>query len=137
MGKLNSVQLIGNMGAPIQMHFFGDDNCIGRVSLATTEKYKNREGEMVENVEWHNLVFRNKVAKIIEKYTKKGSMLFVEGRLKYRSYESEGVTKFVTEINVRNFEFLSPSSSTSSSKQTTVETPPQQNGSEPDDDLPF
>ena len=111
MGKLNKVMLIGNFGDAIQMHHFDGGNCIGRVSLATTETYKNKEGEKVENVEWHNLTFRNKSAEIVEKYTKKGSKLYIEGRLKYRKWEDkEGIKRYSTEIHVNEFEFLTPAS---------------------------
>jgi len=106
MGKTNKVILIGNFGDAIQMHHFDGGGCLGRVSMATTEKYKNKAGEVVSNTEWHNLVFRNKGAEVIEKYTKKGSKLYVEGRLKYTSWEKDGVKMYGTEIHVNEFEFL-------------------------------
>lgn len=146
MGKLNKVQLIGNLGDDIKMHFFDGGGCIGRVSLATTEKYKKQDNSVVENTEWHSLVFRNKLAETIDKWTSKGSQLYVEGRLKYRQWEQDGVTKYSTEIHVREFEFLSKSENTTKGGTTeTTETPPkqQQSSAQPtppddsEDDLPF
>ena len=106
MGRLNKIQLIGNLGDDVKMKYFEGENCVGNVSLATTEKYTNRAGEIVENTEWHFLVFRNKGAQLIEKWTKKGSKLFVEGRLKYRAWDDNGKTRYVPEIHVNEFEFL-------------------------------
>lgn len=138
--------LIGNFGDDVKMHYFDGGGCIGRVSLATTEKYKKQDGTVVTNTEWHNLVFRNKLAETIEKWTSKGSQLYVEGRLKYRQWEQDGVTKYSTEIHVREFEFLSKSENTTKGGTTeTTETPPkqQQSSAQPtppddsEDDLPF
>lgn len=151
MGKTNKVILIGNFGDDIKMHHFDGGGCIGRVSLATTEKYKKQDGTVVTNTEWHSLVFRNKQAEIIDKYTGKGSQLYVEGRLKYRQWEQDGVTKYSTEIHVNEFEFLSSSKAESDNKggtTTTTEKPPKQSQStqneqkpdavdDADDDLPF
>ena len=101
--------LIGNFGDEIKVHYFEGGNCVGRVPLATTETYTNKNtGEKVQNTEWHNLVFRNKGCEIIEKYTSKGDKLFVEGRLKYRVWQGEdGKNNYSTEIHVNDFEFLS------------------------------
>jgi single-strand DNA-binding protein len=138
MGKLNKVQLIGNFGDAIQMHHFDGGGCIGRVSLATTETYTKKDtNEKVENVEWHNVVFRNKQAEIIEKYTEKGSKMFVEGRLKYRKWDDkDGVTRYSTEIIVKEFEFLSASKKADNQTQTTSSAGPVPPQGE-NDDLPF
>jgi len=140
MGRLNKVQLIGNFGGEIQMHHFDGGGVIGRVSMATTETYTKKDtNEKVSNTSWHNLVFRNKGAEVIEKYTKKGSKLYVEGRLKYTSWEKDGVKMYGTEIHVNEFEFLD--SKPTDANNTTASagpTPPQ--GDEPPeggDDLPF
>lgn len=137
MGKLNKVTLIGNFGDAIQIHHFDGGGCIGRVSLATTETYKNKEGEKVENVEWHNLVFRNKAAEIVEKYTKKGSKLYIDGRLKYKQWEDkEGIKRYSTQIHVNEFEFLTLAS-TNPNKTTASAGPTPPLKDENGDDLPF
>ncbi len=141
MGKTNKVILIGNFGDAIQMHYFEGGGCIGRVSLATTETYTKKDsGEKVQNTEWHNLVFKNKLAETIEKYTTKGSRMYVEGRLKYQKWEKDGVTRYTTEIHVRDFEFLSvngESSGTNQPTQSAPPNPPAYSGGGEDDDLPF
>lgn len=140
MGKTNKVMLIGNLGDKIKMHYFEGGNCLGRVSLATTETYKNKEGEKVTSTEWHNIVFRNKQAEVVEKYTDKGSKLYVEGRIKYREYEKDGEKKYMTEIVVNDFEFLSASNNTqqeqSGQNNNQAQTPDNTNN-ESENDLPF
>ena len=139
MGKTNKVLLIGNFGDAIQMHHFENGNCIGRVSMATTETYLKKDtGEKVSNTSWHNLVFRNKGAQAVEKYTKKGSKLFVEGKLRYTSWEKDGVKMYRTEIHVNEFEFLDskpkdPNTTSASAGPTPPENIPPEEGY----DLPF
>lgn len=135
MGKLNKVLLIGNLGEDVKMHFFDDGGCIGRVSLATTERYKKKgSDEYIENTEWHSLVFNGKRAEIAAKYMKKGSKVYIEGRLKYRSWEdSEGQKKYSTEIRVNEFEFLEKVESSESSSRPPQAPPEESQG----DDLPF
>ena len=107
MGKTNIVMLIGNLGKDVELKYFDNGGCVGRTSMATTEKYKNKNtGETVENTSWHNLLFSGKGAEIVAKYTKKGSKLFVSGSINYRSWESDGKTNYMTEIKVKEFEFL-------------------------------
>lgn len=107
MRDLNRVCLIGRTGDDVQLHFFdGSTNCVGRVSLATQYEYKKQSGEEVKETEWHNLLLRNKTAEIVAQYCKKGSKIYVEGRLKYRSYQKDGVTKYYTEIEVTDFQFI-------------------------------
>lgn len=136
MGKLNSIQLIGNLGSEVTMKHFDGGGCVGNVSMATTETYKNKQGEKVENTEWHRLVFRNKAAEIVEKYTEKGSPLWIEGRLKYRQWEKDGVKHTTAEIHVNNFEFLGSKKSTTKPEPAKPAEPapltPEQ-----EDDLPF
>lgn len=137
MGKTNKVILIGNLGDNIKMNYFEGGNCIGRASLATTETYKNKEGEKVTSTEWHNIVFRNKMAEVVEKHTEKGSKLYVEGRIKYREYEKEGVKKYMTEIVVNDFEFLSQSSNNQTNNQPSESQNQTNNQEQPESDLPF
>lgn len=104
---LNKVHLIGNLGNDIEIHQFENGDCIGKVSLATSSSYTNKQtGERVVNTQWHNLVFRNKAAQNMEKYTTKGDQIHVEGTIKYREYEVNGEKKYITEITVLNSTFL-------------------------------
>jgi single-strand DNA-binding protein len=98
----NKVTLVGNMGDAAVIKSFGEDKKVANFSLATNEVFKNEKGERNTETQWHKLVAWGKVADIIEKYTKKGSEIMVEGKLIYRTYQDkDNVTKYVTEIEVR------------------------------------
>lgn len=105
--SVNKVILLGHVGDEIKMHHFDGGNCIGRISLATNESYKNKQGEKVTETQWHNLVVRNKVAEIFEKYVKKGDQIYVEGGIKTRKWQGEdGNERYSTEVHVNNFSFV-------------------------------
>lgn len=94
----NHVQLIGNLGEAPQITNLDSGKKVVRFSLATNEFYKNANGEKVQKTEWHTIVAWNKTAEIIEKYAGKGKEIGLSGKLKSRSYEKDGVTRYVTEI---------------------------------------
>ncbi|SEC49429.1 single-strand binding protein [Tenacibaculum sp. MAR_2009_124] len=146
-GTVNKVILIGHLGDEVKMHYFEGGNAIGRFPIATNETYTNRQtGERITNTEWHNIVVRNKLAEICEKYLTKGDKVYVEGRLKNRQYEVDGQKRYTTEIQVQDMTFLS-----TKKDPNTNAAPPQvdQQHSAPnpgnnvssklneDDDLPF
>lgn len=147
-GTLNKVMLIGHLGDEVKMHYFEGGNSIGRFPIATNETYTNRQtGEKVTTTEWHNIVVRNKLAEICEKYLSKGDKVYLEGRIKTRQWEGQdGGKRYTTEIHVADMTFLTtkkelgskpaptspPVSEQPSSEKTTNE--PSQ---EQDDDLPF
>ena len=108
-GTLNKVMLIGHLGDEVKMHHFDGGGSIARFSLATNESYTNKNsGEKINNTEWHNLVAKNKVAEIFEKYLSKGDKIYVEGRIKSRKWQNEsGEDRYTTEIIVNEFTFLS------------------------------
>ena len=107
-GTLNKVILIGHLGDEVKMHYFDSQNCIGRFPLATNEVYINKSsGEKINTTEWHNIVVRNKAAELCEKYLTKGDKIYIEGRIKSRQWTAEdGTTKYTTEIQVTEFNFL-------------------------------
>lgn len=108
-GTINKVILIGHTGDDVKMHYFENGNCIGRFPLATNETYTTRNGERVNNVEWHNIVVHNKVAQIFEKYVKKGDRLYIEGRIRTQKWtDNNGIDRYSTEIVCREFAFLTP-----------------------------
>lgn len=110
---MNKVMLIGNVGKEPDVRYYDADQAVAQVSLATTEKgYTLPNGTRVpDRTEWHNLVFFYQLAKIVEKYVHKGDKLFVEGKIRYRSYDDrQGKRHVVTEIVVENMEMLSPRS---------------------------
>ncbi|WP_237277469.1 single-stranded DNA-binding protein [Tenacibaculum ovolyticum] len=141
-GTINKVILIGHLGDELKMHYFEGGNSVGRFPLATNETYTNRQtGEKITNVEWHNIVVRNKLAEICEKYLTKGDKVYCEGRIKTRQYEVDGQKRYATEIQVQEMTFLStkkdPNNTSSNINpiEKNAETPnviPQK-----EDDLPF
>ncbi len=108
-GTLNKVILIGNVGRDVEVRHFDNNNMIARFPLATSEVYKNQAGEKIEKTEWHNIVARNQLAEIFQKYLRKGDKIYIEGKIKTREYtDKDGIKKYFTEIHVQQFTFLSP-----------------------------
>ena len=115
-GTINKVILIGNLGDAVKMHYFQDENSIGRFSIATSESYISKESnERVTQTEWHNVVVRNKLAKNCDKYLGKGDKVYVEGMLKTRKWDDNGQTKYATEIHADNIQFLTQKNTNQSS----------------------
>ena len=100
MSKLrNRVQLIGNVGNNPEVRNLESGSKLVRVSLATNESYRNKEGERVTQTEWHNVVAWNKTAEIIESYVVKGQEIGVDGKLTTRSWEDkDGIKRYTTEV---------------------------------------
>jgi len=98
-GSLNKVILIGNLGADPEIKEMGDGTKMAKFSIATTEKYKNKQGELVSTTDWHNIVLWRRTAEVAEQYLKKGDSVCIEGKIKTRSWEDEnGVKKWATDI---------------------------------------
>lgn len=111
--SLNKVMLIGNVGKDPEVRYLdgGGQNGSGRkvatFTLATSERYRDRSGEPRENTEWHNIVAWGQPADIVERFVKKGTQLYIEGRLRTRSWtDKNGGTRYTTEINVDNLQLL-------------------------------
>jgi len=97
----NKVQLIGNLGMDPEVKNFDDDKKLAKISLATTETYRNANDEKIEETQWHNLIAWGKTAEIMEKHLKKGNRIAIEGKLINRSYEDKnGIKRYVTEVLV-------------------------------------
>ncbi len=102
---MNQAILIGRLGKdPETRHF--ENGQVTNITLATSRKYTDKQGQKQEVTQWHNLVMRGKQSEIAEKYLTKGAQIAATGEITYRSWESEGQTKWITEIAVRNFEML-------------------------------
>ncbi len=145
-GTINKVILIGHLGDEVKMHYFEGGNSIGRFPLATNETYTNKQtGEKVTTTEWHNIVVRNKLAEICEKYLSKGDKVYCEGRIKTRQWEGEdGTKRYTTEIHVVDMTFLTTKSELNPSAQKSADVKPVQQTKQEtsineveDDDLPF
>ena len=96
----NNVQLIGRLGNNPEVRTFESGKKMTTFSMATNETYYNNKGEKVEDTQWHNIVAWDKKADIIEEYLKKGSEVAIQGKLINRNYEKDGITKYITEINL-------------------------------------
>lgn len=97
----NSVQLIGRLGNDPELKNLDNGKMLTKFSMATSESYKNSQGERVEETQWHNIVAWGKTAEIASNYLKKGSEVAIEGKLIHRSYETTtGERKYITEINL-------------------------------------
>ena len=104
--SVNKVILVGNVGKDPEVKYLEQDVPVARFTLATSESYRAKNGERVETTEWHNIVLWRGLAKVAELYVKKGSKLFIEGKITHRQYEQDGVTKFFTEIVGNNMVML-------------------------------
>jgi single-strand DNA-binding protein len=111
--SLNKVMLIGNVGKDPEVRYLDGNNPNGgstkvaTFTLATTERYRDRNGELRENTEWHNIVAWRNSADVAEKYIRKGTQLYIEGKLRTRSWTDQtGNKRYTTEITVDNLQLL-------------------------------
>ncbi|KGI22690.1 single-stranded DNA-binding protein [Hoylesella timonensis] len=134
---MNKVMLIGNVGKDPDVRYFEADQAVAQITLATTERgYTLQNGTQVpDHTDWHTIVFYRGLAKVVEKYVHKGDKLYVEGRIRYRSYDDQrGIKRYVTEILADNMEMLTPKNVTSS-QQKPSETQTTETTSTAADDL--
>ncbi len=143
MAGINRVILIGNLGKDPDVITFENGVKKATFSLATSESYKNKEGNRVDQTEWHNIVMWRGLADIAERFLRKGNQIYIEGKLKTRSYEQDGIKKYITEIFVDNMTMLgsrkdgSEGGQTQSNQSTQSQQPAENNIQVPEDDLPF
>jgi single-strand DNA-binding protein len=141
--SVNKVILVGNVGRDPEIKHLDKGVSVARFSIATTENYTSKTGEKVSNTEWHNVVAWRGLAELSEKYIKKGSQLYIEGRLRTRDYEKDGVKHYTTEINADTIQLLGRREGQSELAGQPAQTESLQAVSEPDltqpeeDDLPF
>ncbi|MBT8146734.1 MAG: single-stranded DNA-binding protein [Gammaproteobacteria bacterium] len=104
---INKVILVGNVGGDPEVRYMPSGGAVVNLTLATSESWKDKNsGENVEKTEWHRLVFFNRLAEIVGEYVRKGSKLYVEGRLQTRSWEQDGVKRYATEIVANEMQML-------------------------------
>ena len=149
---INKVILIGNLGQDPETRYTGNGTPVCNMRLATTERYKDANGEMVERTEWHSIVAWSRLAEICGEYLRKGSKVYFEGQLQTRSWEDrDGNTRYTTEVRAREMLMLDsrgeggsgggssggganqPRNAATANKAPVEDTA----GFEPDDDLPF
>lgn len=151
MAGVNKVILIGNLGADPEVKTLESGTKVASIRLATTERYKDKNGTQQENTEWHNVVFWSGLADVTERYLKKGDQVYIEGRIKSRKWtDKDGVERYFTDIVANEMTMLgSPSGgssgggqqpqsqSTPASQQNQVNEPKPSSLDDIDDDLPF
>ena len=152
MSGVNKVILIGNLGADPEVRHLQNDVTVANFNLATSETFKDRvTGEKREQTEWHRVVVWRGLAEVVEKYVKKGSKVYVEGKLRTRKWEKDGIERYTTEIMADELTMLDrptggePGGGASASPRAASAPPPSRSGvSEPqgqgpeeEDDLPF
>jgi single-strand DNA-binding protein len=141
---VNKVILIGNLGKDPEVKHLDNGTVLARFPLATSETYKNKDNEKVTSTEWHNIVLFNRQAEIAEKYVKKGDALYLEGRIRTRSYDDkDGNKKYITEIIGNNMQMLGGGKSENTGMENSAQvseaktSAPQNQIPEEEDDLPF
>jgi single-strand DNA-binding protein len=133
---MNKILLLGNTGAAPEIMTFENGTKRAKVSLATKETSKDKEGNKVETTTWHDLVIWGKLVDVVEKYVTKGARILVEGKLSKRSYDDkEGIKRYAVEVQVRELTLLG--SNTTQSQQSPSEQPQTHVQEEGSDDLPF
>jgi len=143
MASVNKVILVGNLGADPETRYLPSGDAVTNIRLATAERYKDKQsGEMKELTEWHRLSFFGKVAEIAGKYLKKGSSIYVEGRIRTRKWQDQsGQDKYSTEVVVDQMQMLGGKQDGQQQQNAPQQghTPAPAGGGfeEMDDDLPF
>lgn len=136
--SLNQVQIIGNLGSDPEVRTTSGGTKVATLSVATSESWE-KDGQKHENTEWHRLTLWRGLADVAEKYLSKGDRIFAQGHLKYDSYEKDGVTRYTTEITVRDLIMLGGQASGMQASDpgpgATVDNPEPEAGSA--SDLPF
>jgi len=147
-GSVNKVILIGNLGKDPEVRHLENGSTVANFSIATSESYTDKNtGERKEITDWHNIVVWRGLAKVVEQYLKKGMKVYIEGKLKTRTWQDEqGNNRYSTEVVADNMTMLTSkienqnqtqSNNYPPSKETNPVTPVKEIKAEPEDDLPF
>lgn len=143
MSGVNKVILVGRLGKDPEVRNLENGATVANFSIATTEAYKDKTtGERKEITEWHNIVLWRGIAEVAQKYLHKGDMVYIEGKLRTRSWEKDGVTRYTTEVVGDQMTMLTPKSSGGSSSYDTSQSqerhaPAPSQNDDSADDLPF
>lgn len=123
MSGVNKAIIIGNLGADVESKDLGDGKMVAKFSVATSEKWKDKDGNDQETTEWHNITAWGKLAEICSKYLSKGSKVYVEGKIQTESYEKDGVKKYSTKIVMNNMQMLGGAKKAEASPEIKEEIP--------------
>ncbi len=140
--SVNKVILVGNVGKDPDVRYFEKDIAVANFQLATTERgYTLQNGTQVpEKTEWHNIVARRSLGTLAEKYIRKGSQLYVEGKIQTRSWEKDGIKRYITEVIAESIQLLGKKPDSVENTSTVAAAPSAPDMQAPpatDDDLPF
>ena len=147
--SINKVILVGNVGKDPEVKHLESNVAVANFTLATSDHYTNKSGEKVTTTEWHNIVCWSGLATLAENYIRKGSQIYIEGKIRTRNYDAQdGSKKYITEINADTIQLLGKKSDGTTSDGTkatppaVVSEPPNNAGSygiedKESDDLPF
>jgi single-strand DNA-binding protein len=138
MASVNKVIVLGNLGRDPETRYMPDGGAITNVSIATTSQWKDKSGEKQESTEWHRIVFYGRLAEIAEEYLKKGSQVYVEGRLQTRKWhDKDGTDRYTTQIVADHMQMIgkAPDRSEERSEQKPAQKTAPTNDF--DDDIPF
>lgn len=142
MASVNKVILVGALGRDPETRFMPNGEAVTNFSMATSESWKDKQGNKQEKTEWHNIVMYRKLAEIAGEYLKKGASVYIEGRLQTRKWEKDGVTRYSTEIIADSMQMLGAKSDNQAQGNTNA---PAQKENAPkgdfsdfgDDSIPF
>ena len=143
---INKAILIGNLGKDPELRYTASGTAVASFSIATTERFKNRNGEQQERTEWHNIVAWGPLAEICGKYLAKGRQVYIEGRIQNRSYDDrDGNKRYITEIVASEMKMLGRPGESSGGSGGGYPESQQDSGTKdsagptfnPDDDIPF
>lgn len=134
--SVNKVILVGNVGKDPETRYMPSGGAVCNLSLATSETWKDKNtGQNQERTEWHRIVFFNRLAEIVNEYVRKGSKLYIEGRLRTRSWEQDGVKRYATEIVANEMQLLDSNPNSADNPAPDQSAPPSDYPNY-DDDLP-
>tara|TARA_B110000261_G_C13060145_1_gene347814 strand:- start:69 stop:491 length:423 start_codon:yes stop_codon:yes gene_type:complete len=140
MAGVNKVILIGHLGKDPEVRHLENGTAVANFTLATSESYKDKQGNRIDQTEWHNVIVWRGLAEVAEKFLKKGSQVYVEGKLRTRSWEDQtGNKRYTTEIVADNFTMLSKKDENNQPQNQQTPATTVQNSAPVDeaDDLPF
>lgn len=139
MSGVNKVILVGRVGKAPEVRSVDNGSKVASFSLATSESYKDKNtGEKKEATEWHNIVAWRGLADIVERYVKKGDLIYIEGKIKTRTREKDNAARYITEIIADNLTMLGgKNGSASGNINGNVAQPTTSRGNDGSDDLPF
>jgi single-strand DNA-binding protein len=138
MASLNKTALIGNVGADPEIRYMPDGTPTAMISVATTDTWKDKAtGEKKEKTEWHRVVFFKGLAEVVGEYIKKGSQIYVEGKLRTRKWtDKDGIDRYTTEIVAREMQMLGKKAANEVPNAPRADVPPTA-GDMDDSDIPF